>query len=86
MLGAVLLAVGADDLNSVENAPGGTRWSAVEESYERAPVLTAAGAVVLGVGVAGLAAGAAVLALFGSEGTWIEVSVTPTGLSARGTF
>jgi hypothetical protein len=86
ILGAVLLAVGVDDLNTVENAPGGSDWDDVVGAYERAPVLTATGAVVLGLGIAGAAAGAAVLAVWGGEGTWLEVSALPGGLRVRGRF
>jgi hypothetical protein len=86
VLGAVLLAVGVDDLNTVENAPGGTDWDQVASAYDRAPALTATGAVVLGLGVAGTAVGAALLAVWGEEGTWLEVSALPGGVRVRGRF
>ncbi len=84
--GGVVLAVGVDEINTIENAADGTVWADVAGSLDRAPILTGVGAVVLGLGVAGTIAGATLLALYGSEGTWLEVSVLPTGISARGRF
>jgi hypothetical protein len=84
--GAVVLALGVDDINTVENAPDGTIWTDVSDAQERAPILTGVGAVVLGLGAAGAAVGAALLAYFGENGTWLEVSALPGGLRVRGTF
>ncbi|HEY8432505.1 MAG TPA: hypothetical protein VIL20_29245 [Sandaracinaceae bacterium] len=86
ILGGVLLAVGIDDYNTIENAPGGTSWADVAGAYERAPILTGTGAAVLGLGVVATAVSAALLAHFGGEGTWLEVSVLPGGALARGRF
>jgi len=86
VLGAVLLAVGVDDMNTVENAPGGTDWEQVAGAYDRAPVLSATGAVVLGLGVVGAAVGAGVLAAWGGQGTWLEVTALPGGVQVRGRF
>ena len=84
--GGILLAAGVDDVNSIENAPDGTMWSAVEGARDRAPILTGIGAVMLGLGAAGVAVGAGLLAYFGNQGTWISVSVLPNGVSASGRF
>ena len=84
--GAIMVAVGVDDLNTVENASDGTSWSAVEPSYGRAPILTAVGFVVLGVGVVGTAVGAALLSVHGEGGTWLEVSAGPGSVRLRGRF
>jgi hypothetical protein len=86
VLGGVLLAVGVDDINTIENAPDGTRWADVAAARDRAPILTATGALILGLGAAGLATGAGLLAYFGQEGTWLSVALLPGGLLMRGTF
>jgi hypothetical protein len=84
--GGVLLAIGVDEVNTIENAADGTVWTDVASSLDRAPIFTGVGAVVLGLGIAGTITGATLLALYGGEGTWLEVSVLPGGLSARGRF
>lgn len=84
--GGILLAVGVDDVSSVENAPDGTPWANVAGARDRAPILTGTGAVVLGLGAAGAAVGAALLAAFGRDGTWLSVSVLPGGLGVSGRF
>lgn len=86
ILGGVLLAVGVDAVNRIENAPDGTRWDDVAGARDLAPLLTGLGAAVLALGVIGTGVGAGMLAHFGSEGTWIAVSVLPGGLALRGTF
>lgn len=86
VLGGVLLAVGVDDLNTIENAPGGTVWADVAEARDRAPILTGIGGVVLGLGAAGMAVSAALLAHYGQGGTWLEVGALPGGLLVRGRF
>lgn len=86
VLGAVLLAVGVDERNTAENAPGGTSSESVAGVYERASALTATGAVLLGLGIVGTAVGAAVLAVWGAEGTWLEVSAVPGALRVCGRF
>lgn len=55
--GGVLLGVAQGDVGSVENASDGTRWSEVSDAHDRAPTLSTAGGIMLGVGVAGAAAG-----------------------------
>lgn len=86
ILGGVLLAVGVDDVNTIENAPDGTAWPDVAGARDRAPVLTGVGSVVLGLGAAGMAVGAALLAHFGAQGTWLEVSALPGGVRLSGRF
>lgn len=84
--GAITLAVGADDLNAVENAPDGAAWASVEDAYARGPLLTGLGAALLGVGVASFALSAGLLAHFGRDGTWLRVSLGPGTLDVRGAF
>lgn len=84
--GAITLAVGVDDLNTIENAADGTAWASVEGAYARAPILTGLGAAVLGVGVASFAVAAGLLAHFGADGTWLRVSLGPGTLDVRGAF
>ncbi|MCC7381603.1 MAG: tetratricopeptide repeat protein [Deltaproteobacteria bacterium] len=55
--GGVLLGVGKSDASSVENAPQGTAFSDVSGAADRAPVLMTTGTILIGVGVAGAAAG-----------------------------
>jgi hypothetical protein len=86
VLGGVLLAVGIDDVNTIENAPDGTIWADVAGARDRAPWMTGFGAGILVLGAAGLCAGAALLAIFGSGGTWLSVSALPGGVSLTGTF
>lgn len=86
VVGGVLLAVGLDDVSSIENAPDGIAWSSVAGALDRAPLLTGIGGVVLGLGIAGTAVGAVLLAVYGQGGTWVEVSALPGGIAARGRF
>jgi tetratricopeptide (TPR) repeat protein len=55
--GSVLLAITSSDLAKVDDAPRATEWSSVQSAYDRTPILSAAGYVLLGAGVLGAAAG-----------------------------
>ncbi|MEC7524646.1 MAG: hypothetical protein VYE22_32505 [Myxococcota bacterium] len=84
--GAITLAAGVDDVNTIENAADGSTWASVEDAYARGPVLTGIGAAILGLGVASLGVSAALLAHFGADGTWIEARIGPGSLTLRGVF
>lgn len=86
LAGGILLAVGLDAVNTVENAPDGTSWSAVADARDRAPILTGAGIAVLALGAVGTAVGAGLVAHFGEGGTWVTVSALPGGIAIRGRF
>lgn len=78
--GAILLAVGRLDADSVENAPMGSSWADVAEAAERSPILSGTGIALMALGAVGTALGI-VWAVQTPSG---EVSVAPSGV--RGTF
>jgi tetratricopeptide (TPR) repeat protein len=49
--GGVLLAITSLDLAKVDDAPKATEWSSVQSAYDRTPILSTAGYVLLGAGV-----------------------------------
>jgi hypothetical protein len=56
--GGILLGVALSDKADIEDTPKGTKsWSEVESAYDRVPVLSTIGAIMVGVGAAGVAAG-----------------------------
>ncbi len=56
--GGVLLGVAISDKSDIEDTRKGSRsWSDVEGAYDRVPVLSTIGAIMIGVGAAGVAAG-----------------------------
>ena len=87
--GGVMLAMGEADRATVRNAKAPTMWSDVKGAYDRAPTLFAVGGVMLGVGLAGAAAGV-------SWKLWLQpqserqpsaqLRVTPSGVQLAGTF
>jgi hypothetical protein len=86
LTGGILLAVGVDDINRVENAPDGVPWSSVEDAFERAPRRLALGAVLASIGVAALGTGMVLLATAGEGGTWLEARLGLGRLTMRGRF
>jgi hypothetical protein len=86
--GVVLLALSMSDISSVENARKGSSWSDVKSANDSAPTLSAIGLVMLGTGVAGVAAGLAWK--FWPRKTEREASaalhVVPGGVRLAGTF
>lgn len=81
--GGVLLVLGLQDVDTVENAELGTRWDDIRDAKERAPVLTGVGAVMLGVGLVGASICTFVL-LDGETQSEASVSVVPGGLVVHG--
>ena len=77
--GGVLLGLGLSDKAAVEDVDDGDDWSASESAYSRSVPFQTAGAIMLGVGVAGIAAGVAWQLWPESE------SQTGTALTLRGT-
>jgi PEGA domain-containing protein len=58
--GGVLLGVALSDKSDIEDTPKGSRsWSEVESAYDRVPVMSTIGSILIGVGAAGVAAGLA---------------------------
>jgi hypothetical protein len=55
--GGVLLVMAQYDIDRIEGAPPGARWSTVAGGYDASPVKSAAGFALLGVGAVGLALG-----------------------------
>lgn len=89
-VGGILFGLGRRDVNTVQDAPEGTAWNDVAGADERAPKLTGAGIALMGVGLAGTAAGL-VWAVVGKRRdaeriARIRVSVLPSGLVVGGTF
>ncbi|MDH5671334.1 MAG: tetratricopeptide repeat protein [Myxococcales bacterium] len=84
--GAILFAVGMNDVSTVEDAPEDATWKEIRGPYERAPILTGTGLALLGVGLAGSALGIAWVAGDEATGTSIEVSVNPGTLLLSGEF
>jgi hypothetical protein len=86
--GGVLIAFSLADTSRVEHASKGTNWADIKGAYDRAPALMTAGAVLLGIGVAGATTG---LVWMSSTTTESAVAVTlrvgPSGaVELRGTF
>ncbi|MCA9605036.1 MAG: tetratricopeptide repeat protein [Myxococcales bacterium] len=75
--GGVLLGITAADVSTVENASG-VPWSEVEGAYDRVPILSTAGFVALGVGVALVGAGVGWFVAASGEGS--EVAIGPGGI------
>lgn len=55
--GGVLLLLAQGDISTVEDAEAGSAWSEVEDANDRAPTLSTAGAIMLGVGAAAAVVG-----------------------------
>lgn len=83
--GAVLVGLGYADRASVEHAPDGSSWSAVEGAYGRADTEATTGFVLLGLGAA-LAATGAVLTATVVETHDVRVAASPGGFVVRGAF
>ncbi|QQR89334.1 MAG: hypothetical protein IPJ88_14150 [Myxococcales bacterium] len=87
--GGVLLLLAQQDISSVENADRGSSWSDVSAAADRAPILSATGGVLVGVGVAaGLTGiGWAILSSTSQnsddERTELRVSVHGAGVMAK---
>jgi tetratricopeptide (TPR) repeat protein len=83
--GIGLVVAGALDQTSVENSAPGTPWSSVSAAAERSPILSTAGWIALGVGVAGAVTGIVVLVMPSSGGE-TRARLTPGGVVLEGTF
>jgi hypothetical protein len=82
--GGVLLGVALSDVHAVENAKSTTDWSSVEGKYDRSPALSAIGITMIGVGVAGVAAGLTWHFLDAREPEEIAIEASPLGWRVRG--
>ena len=88
--GAVLLVLAQGDIDDVEGAPRGTRWSAVSGAYDAAPVESGVGFALLGVGAAGALAGL-IWALGDkdddrAQAGRVRVALSPAGARLSGVF
>jgi len=87
--GGVLLGVALAEKAEIEGAPRGSRtWSETESAFERVPVFSAVGAVMLGVGGLGVAAGLAWHWWPEAEtrGAGVEVGLEVGGARMQGRF
>jgi PEGA domain len=82
--GGVLLALGLSDKAAVEGVEDGDDWMDKEPAYSRSVPFQTAGAIMLGVGIAGIAAGLAWELWPESEST--ALSVRGSSLQLRQTF
>lgn len=81
--GVALLFVAQSDVDSVEGAMVGSSWSEVAGANDRAPKLGMSGAILAGVGGAGVAVGLVWLLTGGED---VPVSVGLGTVHVRGTF
>jgi hypothetical protein len=78
--GGVLLGLALQDVSTVENTPPTTDWSKVESKYERTSALSTIGIVMIGAGVAGVAAGLTWHFLERDESEKFALDVSPLGV------
>jgi hypothetical protein len=88
--GGVLVGLAQGDIADVEDAKPGTRWSAVSDANDAAPVKSGIGFAMLGVGAAGLV-GSLIWALGGAsekpaQSAAVHVALLPAGAALDGTF
>lgn len=86
--GGVLVAVALSDVSKVEDAEYKTEWSAVEGSFDRSPAFSAIGFSMLGVGLAGVAAGVVWQVVEDDQRKEKQVTLrlARNGLQLRGSF
>jgi hypothetical protein len=84
--GGVLLGVTAADIGTVEDARKGTEWADVKPAYERTPGVSIAGFSMLGLGLAGVAAGLAWQFWPEEKAETLSLRVSPNGAAIRGEF
>jgi len=88
--GVVLVAVGQEDIASIEHAAHGTPWSSLQSTYDRTPIETGVGGTLLGVGLAaavvGLVWGVAQLSASGAHERPVALDVGLGTISVRGRF
>ncbi len=87
--GGVLVALAHSDIDSVEGAPRGTRWSDRVDAFDASEGKSIAGFVLLGVGAAGLVTG--LVWQFagdddGESSAAVSVGLAPNHVQLRGRF
>ena len=84
--GGVLLVLAMNDISMVDDAEKGTPFSKLESAYDGAPIKSAVGFALLGVGAAGIAAG--LIWAFGTdqEKSRVEVALRPDRIVLQGRF
>jgi tetratricopeptide (TPR) repeat protein len=83
--GVVLFAMAQSDIATVEDVEMGATWSEIEGAYDRAPMLSTIGLLMIGAGVAGATVGIVLLA-GGSGGGETSVALAPGGAVLRGSW
>jgi hypothetical protein len=84
--GSVLLAVALSDKAKIENAPPEENyWTDVESAYDRVPVFSTVGSIMIGVGAAGVAGGLA-WKFWPRDSERASLRVVPNGLQLRAAF
>jgi len=85
--GTVLMFSAQSDIDKVEGASVGTRWSDIDDAHSAAPIKSGIGIALIGVGVAGIATGL-VLAFSGGgeESNATQVAVGLGNVSVFGSF
>jgi hypothetical protein len=84
--GGVLLGVALNDVAVVEHSKPTTDWSDVESKYQRTPALSTAGIVMIGAGIAGVAAGLTWHFLEVDESEQLGLDVSPLGMQLHGAW
>lgn len=81
--GAVLLAVGLSDVDTVESSKRRTPWSSVESEYEQSAPFTGVGIAMLAIGGAGVVAGLGWQLWPAEKNQDVVVRVSPQGVHFR---
>jgi tetratricopeptide (TPR) repeat protein len=84
--GAVLFALGRNDVATVEDAEDGATLSELEDAHDRAPVLTGVGIALAIAGVASAAGGIVWLQTADSEPAEIAIDLGPGAVRLRAGF
>jgi hypothetical protein len=82
----VLVALALGDVSTVEDAPAGAAWASVSDAYDRSPLFSTLGFVLLGVGLGGVGLGIALLASGNEREPEVRVSLGPGSLRISGRF
>lgn len=84
--GAALFAAGKGESSDVSNAMPGASWSDHESAASRGGTFQTIGVVAMAAGLAGVAAGVALLIVGGAEDDEVSVRLAPLGVELRGRF
>jgi hypothetical protein len=73
IVGIAILIAGVLDVATIDNAVEGTEWNDISSAYDRAPILTTLGPVVLGIGAAAAIGGSVWIATLPSASAGVSV-------------